>query len=138
MKIKKQELIKALEVVKPGLAQKEMIEQSTSFAFMEGRVVTYNDEISISHPVKDLDIMGAVKADKLYGFLNKVKAEEIDLQIDDSEIRLTAGKSKAGLVLQAEMKLPLDEIGKIGKWTKVPEGLLDAIKFASFSCSNDM
>ena len=48
--MKKAELIKALEAVRPGLANKEMIEQSTSFAFMKDRVVTYNDEISISYP----------------------------------------------------------------------------------------
>ena len=138
MKLNKQELIKALEIVKPGLANKEMIEQSTSFAFMDGRVVTYNDEISISHPVKHLDITGAVKADKLYGFLNKVKKDEIDFEITESEIELTAGKSRAGLVLQNEIKLPLEELGGIGKWKPVPDGLAEAIEFAVFSCSNDM
>jgi len=138
MKINKDELIKALEIVKPGLAQKEMIEQSTSFAFMDGRVVTYNDEISISHPVADLEIDGAVKADKLYGFLNKVKKDEIEFKVTESEIRMIVGKSKAGLVLQAEVKLPLDEIGAMGKWKEVPDGLLDAIRFCIFSCSNDM
>jgi len=138
MKINRQELIKALEIVKPALANKEMIEQSTSFAFMDGRVVTYNDEISISHPVTDLSIDGAVKAGKLYGYLNKVKKDEIEFVITDSEIRMTVGKSKAGLVLQAEVKLPLDEIGKMGKWQKLPEGLIEAIKFCVFSCSNDM
>ena len=48
MKINKKELQEALERVKPGLASRELIEQSTSFAFMRDRVVTYNDEISIS------------------------------------------------------------------------------------------
>jgi hypothetical protein len=73
--MKKTDLIKALEAVKPGLANKEMIEQSTSFAFMEDRVVTYNDEISISHPLKGIPIVGAIKADELYAFLSKVKIE---------------------------------------------------------------
>ena len=72
MKINKVELQEALEKVKPGLASRELIEQSTSFAFMGDRVVTYNDEISISHPVKNLDVTGAVKAQTLYAFLNKI------------------------------------------------------------------
>ena len=64
--IKRAELKEALETVKPGLASKEIIEQSTSFAFMGDKVVTYNNKISMSHPVKGLDITGAVKADEMY------------------------------------------------------------------------
>lgn len=138
MKINKQELIKALEVVKPGLANNEMIEQATSFAFMGGRVVTYNDEISISHPVKDLDLEGAVKADKLYKFLSKLKTDEIEGEVTDSEIKLTTKKSKVGLGLQVEIKMPLEEIGKIGKWKDLPEDFNTAIGFCIFSCSRDM
>ena len=54
--MKKNDLVEALEVVKPGLANKDLIEQTTSFAFINGNVVTYNDEISISSPIEDLEI----------------------------------------------------------------------------------
>ena len=136
--MKKTELIKALEAVRPGLANKEMIEQSTSFAFMQDRVVTYNDEISISYPIQDLDLTGAIKAEELYAFLSKAKTEDIEVEIDDAEIRLKAGRAKAGFTLQAEITLPLDEIGGTTKWKSVPDGLLEAIKFVSFGCSTDM
>ena len=69
MKLNKTDLQKALEIVKPGLANKEMIEHSTSFAFIGGRVVTYNDEISLSHPVEGLEIEGAIHAEELYKLL---------------------------------------------------------------------
>jgi hypothetical protein len=55
MKIQKTNLIQALEKVRPGLSAKEAILQSTSFAFLNGCVVTYNDEISLSHPVEGCD-----------------------------------------------------------------------------------
>jgi len=77
MNIQKEQLKKALETVKPGLAGKEIIEQSTSFAFMGDRVVTYNDEISISHPVEGLNLTGAIRAEELYQLLSKLKREEI-------------------------------------------------------------
>ena len=48
------------------LANRELIEQSTSFAFMKNLVVTYNDEISITHPVEGLNLTGAIKADEFY------------------------------------------------------------------------
>jgi len=136
--MKKAELIKALEAVKPGLANKEMISQSTSFAFMKNRVVTYNDEISISYPIQDLDLTGAIKAEELYAFLSKAKTEDIEIEIDETEIRLKAGRAKAGFTLHAEITLPLDEIGGTTAWQPVPDGLLDAIKFVSFGCSTDM
>jgi len=138
MKINKQELLDALSIVRPGLANKEMIAQSTSFAFLNGRVVTYNDEISISHPVQNLDIEGAVKANELYELLNKIKKDEIDFEMTESEIRIKAGRSKAGLTLKQEVTLPLEEIGEQGKWKKLPDQFQEALKFTSFSCSNDM
>ena len=54
IKVNRVELKEALERVRPGLASKDIIDQATSFAFLKDRVVTYNDEISISHPVKGL------------------------------------------------------------------------------------
>ena len=95
--MKKQDLLTALETVKPGLASKEMIEQSTSFAFMNDRVVTYNDEISLSHPVKDLEIEGAIQAEQLYKLLNKLKKDEIEVEIKGNELLLKSGNTEAGL-----------------------------------------
>jgi len=138
MKINKADLQKALEKVKPGLANKEMIEQSTSFAFMGDRVVTYNDEISISHPVVGLNINGAVQAQALYSFLSKIKREEIEIEMEENQVRITSGKAKAGLVFEHEVKLPVEEIGEIGKWKKIPEGFLEALKFCHTCCSKDM
>lgn len=139
MKINKEELRKALEIVKPGLANKEMIEQATSFAFLEDRVVTYNDAISISHPVPGLSIHGAIKADKLYGFLSKTGTKEIHIKADGKQIKMVAGKAKAGIAMQEEIRLPLDEeIGKKGKWKKLPKDFKKALDFAWPNCSADM
>lgn len=138
MKIKKEALQKALEKVKPGLASKEIIEQSTHFAFMGDRVVTYNDEISISCQVENLDLTGAISAQELYAFLGRIKATEIEAEVTDNEIRLTSGKSKAGLVLYPEIKLPLEELGELTQWEPLPDGFMEALSFCRFSCSKDM
>lgn len=137
MKVNKNDFKKALENVKPGLASKEVIEQTTSFAFMGDRVVTYNDEISISHPVEGLEMTGAVKADEMYALLSKLKGDEIEMEIEDNQILITSGKSRAGMVLQAEIKLPLEEIGEKSKWKKLPEDFLENLKFVIGGCSSD-
>lgn len=139
MKINKEQLQKALEIVKPGLAGKELIEQSTSFAFINNRVITYNDEISISHPVEGLNLTGAILAENLYKFLGKVKKDDLEFTIEGNEIILTTGKAKAGLTLQSEIKLPLDEdVATVGKWFPLPENFVEDIKFVMTACSRDM
>lgn len=138
MKIQKSNLVQALEKVRPGLSSKELIQQSTSFAFLDGCVVTYNDEISISHPVEGLEITGAVQATELYQLLKKLKQEEITLEVSENEILITSGKTKAGLTLQTEIKLPLSEVERKSKWKTLPEGFKDALKFVYTSCSRDM
>lgn len=133
MKVQIKQLREALEIVKPGLANKELaIEQATSFAFMDGRVVTYNDEISVSHPVEGLkDLQGAIDADLLYPFLGKLKTEEVDMDLNEkSELIIKSGKSKAGFLLQADIKLPLDqEVSEKGKWKALPENFIDRVSF---------
>ena len=139
MKLNKTDLQRALETVKPGLANKEMIEHSTSFAFIGGRVVTYNDEISLSHPVEGLEIEGAIHAEELYKLLSKLKKDEIEIVVEGNQILLKASsRSNAGMVLQQDIKLPLEEIGDIGKWKSLPEDFTRLISFAMSSCSRDM
>jgi len=136
MEINRKELKTALEIVKPGLAGNDTIEQTTSFCFINGHVVTYNDEISVRYPI-DVDIEGAVNASELYGFINKVSCDEITIEIEDSELRLKAGKSKAGLTLESKIVLPIKDIGDIDEWNKLPKDFLKSVDFARAACSKD-
>lgn len=140
MKIDKEKLKGALEIVKPGLSAKEMVEQSTSFAFKGGRVYTYNDEISISHPIENLNIEGAIQAEELYKFLTKVKTKEIDLDVTENEIILKSGHSKSGFLLKKEIKLPIEdeELASKKTWKTLSKDFLHFLKFAGMNCSNDM
>ncbi|MBS3777181.1 MAG: hypothetical protein KGY70_18440 [Bacteroidales bacterium] len=139
MKINKQQLQKAIETVRPGLASKEQIEQTTSFIFQEGKVITYNDEISLSHPVEDLEIEGAIQAEELYKLLGKLKKDEVDVSIEGNEVKLKAGRAKASFTLEQEITLPFKkEIGETGKWKKLPADFNRFAKFAMSACSRDM
>lgn len=138
MQINKKDLEAALAIVKPALASKEVIEQSTSFAFLGDYVVTYNDEISIVHPIKGLDLEGAIKADELFLFLKKLTKDEIDVDIKGNEIQFKAGRTKAWFALQAEISLPLDDIQKKKKWKALPADFAHYLSLATGACSTDM
>lgn len=138
MKIDTLEFKKALDVVKPALASKEIIEQTTSFAFVEGNVITYNDEICIVLPLRKVDIQGVIKAEELYKFLGKVKDKEFDVTVADNEIIMKAGHAKVGFALNKEVLLPINgKLLKKIKWQELPKDFLHACKFASASASSD-
>ena len=137
MKIGRTELLDALSLVQPGLAAKEVIEQSQSFVFKGKRVYTYNDRIALSTP-SPLDIEGAVKAAELLSLLSKSKVKEYDIEITDNEFLLKSRKSKAGIRLEAEISLPLDEISQPTDWTNLPKRFCEALKFCLFSAGTDM
>lgn len=130
--------MEALAIVQPGLATKEIIEQSTSFAFVDGCVVTYNDEISIRHPVPNLELEGAIKASEFYKLLEKLNKDEIDMDVDGAEVRLKCGRTKATFTLKEKVVLPISEVGEIKQWQVVPEKFVEAISFCIFSCSKQM
>jgi len=130
-----QELINALTIVKPGLSNKEIIEQSTDFVFQNGMVVTYNDEISVRHPI-DLEIEGAVKADEFYKFLNKTKAKKVLFKQEGNKILMKAGRSKVTLNVK-EVALDLSEIQTKKKWEDFNADLFSAAEFVSFAASKD-
>jgi len=139
MEISKTELEKALAIVKPGLANKEIVEQATSFAFIDGKVVTYNDEISISHPVSGLSIKGAVEASVLYKLLAKAKQDTLSLSVDENSIILSQGKMQAGFTLQSSIRLPIgEEVSKMGEWKELPERFVEFLELTIPAASKDM
>ena len=138
MQLKRTELIAALEEVKPGLAQRDIIAQSTSFVFAGDSITTFNDEISVWKPFKS-GIEGAVRANELYSLLSKIKDEEIEIGIVENELIIKGKRSKAGIKLEAEIMLPLDEVDiEHTKFTKLPDNFLKAISIASYCAAKDL
>lgn len=142
MKINRKELLDTLSIVSPGVSNKEMaIEQATTFAFLKDRVVTYNDEISISHPIEGMEgLEGAIEAKILYPLLERIKEETIELTRNkNSEIVIKAGKMRSGLLLQKEIDLPIEEeIEDRDAWTLIPENLIEALSFVVFSAGRGL
>jgi len=138
MKVNRLELINALQAVMPGLSQREIILQSTSFVFTEdGAVVTYNDEIAVSHPIK-VNFVGAVPAKEFFAFINKIKTEEIEITASDSEI-IVGSKAKAGLRLEPNITLPIQDLAQPedSDWKKLPKSFCEAASFCMFTVSRD-
>ncbi|MCK9570196.1 hypothetical protein M0R72_14725 [Candidatus Pacearchaeota archaeon] len=136
MLINRKSLLTQLMAVFPGLSSKEVIEQSGSFVFQDGRVTTFNDEVACSIECK-LGITGAVVADPLLALLQKLDEDEISIEQSDGELLVKAGKRKAGIRMSAEITLPVDGIENPDKWIKLPKELSDAIGIVQGCASNN-
>ena len=133
----RKELLEALSAVRPGLASKEIVEQSCSFVFDGGMVCTYNDEIAVSHPVPE-GISGAVRAGELFSLLSKFPDEEIGVEVTEAELVVSGKKRKAGIALQSKIKIPLDTLKAEKDWKPLPEGFGDALEFCGMSVGQVM
>jgi DNA polymerase III sliding clamp (beta) subunit (PCNA family) len=134
----REKLTKILNAVKAGLADKDIVEHSTSFAFDNGAVMSYNDQVSVRAPI-DLDITGTVVAAPLLSFLGRVTGDEVKVECTENELLLKCGRARAGIPLQegvpehvASMKIP-----KKG-WQDLPKKFLDAVRLCLFTAGKDM
>ena len=128
MKVNREQLLQVLDSVYPGVSQREILEQSSCYVFRKGKVQTFSDEIYCCRATGlDKAIVGAVKADKLLEQLRKWPDDEVDVTSDGKHLLFTARKKKAGLVLQAEIVLPLEHVERPEEWKPIPEDFGDAV-----------
>ena len=126
MRQDREELLRKLEAVSAGLAVKETVEQSSCFVFKDGRVITFNDQVSCSIECS-IGFEGAVAATPLLNLLGKLAEKEIDVSVADGEI-LVKGKGRlSGITLEAKIQLPIDAVEKPEDWNKLNPEFADAI-----------
>lgn len=140
MKTDRLELLTILESVKDGIAGKQVMEQTQCFAFQNGEVATYNDEISMSAslPEELEELEGAVVADELLKVLHKTKEDIVQVSAEDGELILSAGKFSAGVPLEEDVQLPLEEteFPDDDEWEELPEGFVEALSMTRLSAAS--
>jgi len=130
------DLLTVLDSLKPGLSNRE----ETSYLFMKDRIATYNDELCL---VADYPIgfEGSVRAEELYKLLMKTSAKEINLDLEEQQLKVKAGKSSFGLAYRegSEIQEKVESLKhKELKWRPLSKELKDAMVLCSFSASKDM
>lgn len=130
MIINREDLLKQLESVLPGLSTREVIDQSSCLVFQDKRVYTYNDEIACSQKSL-LKIEGAVPAMPFISILRKLREDELEIVLDrngGNTILLIKGKRRrAGINMEQRILLPVDAVEKPKKWKKLPPNFSDGI-----------
>lgn len=140
MKVQRKVLLEILNKIRPGVATKDQIEGGTHFIFEGDRIFTFNDQISISSP-SPINLNCSVPSQELHTLLNKLTDEEIDLELKDGNLKITAQKTKASLfVLNETESLKLIrslDLETLNLWFTLPKDFLDGISLCMFSVSKD-
>jgi len=137
MKVNREELLSRLKAISIGLEKREVVEQSDCFVFAKDKVMVYNGEVFSSAKLS-MGIEGVIKAKTLLDLLNKLTANDLEVEQDDQSLLVKdGGKRRAMIRMQEGESLPIDEISIPSTWNELPKGFVEAVKTASSCVSKD-
>jgi DNA polymerase III sliding clamp (beta) subunit (PCNA family) len=126
MRVNRELFLSKLEAVSPGLASRELIEQSSCFVFKGGRIYTFNDEVacSIESPI---EAEGAVVAKPLMDLLGKLPEDELEITVGEGKLQVKGNRRRAEVTMEAQVNLPIDSIEVPTSWTELDKEFLEAV-----------
>lgn len=128
MKISKEEFLNSLQLVRAGVSPRGLVEQSSSFVFKDGVVMTFNDEIACRKDI-GVPLEGALNAEMLIASLEKFPDGQLTIrQNGDGHVEFRGKRDRFGIKLEAEVTLPIDRVETPTKWRKLPENFSDVVE----------
>jgi len=129
---KKEDLLRKINSVAPGISAKENVEQSSCFVFKGGMLYTYNEEIFCSTKC-DIGYEGALESKPLIDILGKLTEDVISLEQGEGELVIKGKSKRAGITMTLDIKLPIDSVvlPKEKDWADLDEDFCDAIELVS-------
>lgn len=138
-KVNRESFLRSLESILPGTSPREVVEQSNTFVFRDGQVMSFNDEIACRTPISGLpkSIVGAVPALKLLEILTKFPEDEIGIEGRAEELVINGKGRKTGIRMEAEVLLPIDSIEQPEEWKPVNENFCEALGLVGRCAGSD-
>lgn len=136
MKIQRGDLLAKLNDASPGLTGNSLtVEQSDCFVFMGDTLYSFNDSIMVRVP-NPLGVDMVVKGKDLLDLVAKLPDDELDVELEEGELRIkgTGGSRSYGITASAEPAMPVQEVPTPGKWSKLAEGTVQAMRQAARTC----
>lgn len=138
MLVNREQFLRQLTSVQPGLSPREIIEQSSCFVFSEGEVGTFNDELCCRSPsLLENEVVGAVDAKPLMELLAKLPDEEVEITAGTGELLIKDKRGRNGVRMEVQIVLPLGSVDRPEAWSPLPEEFTTAIKMVSQCAGKD-
>ncbi len=139
MKINRKELLNILDEIKSGADTKNVVGSLGYYLFTGKDIITYNDKISIQHPLKtDFNLL--VKANDFYKIISKIKDDTISLGENDGKLGISCKSAKIILasIYDEELNDRIKHITKSlnsTKWEELPGNFIESVLVCSFTAS---
>ena len=126
--VNREEFLRSLESVQPGLAARDTVEQSSSFVFHKGKILTYNTEVACRRPSPlGKEFKGAVQAKKLLELLSKMTEDEVVIEQGEGEFIVRGHRRTATRNMETEILLPLDQVERPQEYALLHKEFCEAI-----------
>lgn len=136
MKIKRELFVHLLESCMPGVSPREVVQQSSSFVFTDGDIITFNEEIAVR--VKSpLKITCAVLAEPLLAILRLLVEDEIEIEKTEKELLVKGNRRRAGIAIENEILLPLEHLETPKKWKPLSDNFRTGVGLVKECASTD-
>ena len=133
--------LEALSFIKPGIASGSIIEQSDLVLMDENRLVSYNDEIAVSHPYP-IGYTGGVYANELHKLLQKLPTDKIEIgeaeEDGQNQLVLRCDSVEAGFNIVKDVTVPELGIDEIDNWMELPSDFCHGAEFCVSSAATDI
>lgn len=146
MELKTKELRKIINVVKPGLAEKQLVPGMTRLIFTGSNITTYNGQQCIHYPLQT-NFECSVNAKEFIKTIDQIKQDEMDIFIDSNLLHVKAGRIYSKFSIDADIRVVTDTIDAIlaemeqgsekDEWSTVPEEFTKAVLNIAFAASTD-
>lgn len=137
-RVSREDFLRRLEDVQPGLSVREIAEQSSCFAFVKGEVITFNEEVACRAPSGlPKDFHGAVQSKALLAVLRKVPDPKLKVEAGEGKIILSGKNKQAGVAMSKEVTLPVSAVDVPDKWRPLHEDFTDAVQIVQECASKD-
>jgi len=134
MKIERRKFLSTLQSIVCATSRHEILEQSNCFIFTEDSIMAFNGEVYARIAFKS-SWKFAINANDLIKLLSKIPDKEIKLELKDNQLIVIGKKKRAGLTIENEILLPVEEIPfPEKKMTKIRDNTLENLAIASKIC----
>jgi DNA polymerase III sliding clamp (beta) subunit (PCNA family) len=141
MEVNREDLLDVLNLVRPGLSQKEIVEQSNHFIFNKDEILAYNDELLISYPF-DIELQCTVDASLFLKLISRMNSETVSIELKKDRLEVWNAKTSAHIPIVKESEI-FEYITKVtngladADWHRLSQDFIDGLRLCAFSAETD-
>lgn len=138
----KSAFIRALQFIKPGISTGGGIVEQSDLVLMDGtRLVSFNDEVAVSHPFP-IGHSGGISANELFKLFQKLPADDINISqtVDEdnrNQLTILCKNIEANFFIAVDITVPELGLNDDVEWLGLPDDFCDAISFCKNSAATD-